>query len=57
MALATNDLDGDMAKPEAAGAEFISAPAQMPASSGVRSRFVCFRDPDGTVLELLENPI
>ena len=55
VALATNDLEGDMAKLEAAGAEFISEPAQMPASSGVTTRFVCFKDPDGTVLELVEN--
>lgn len=55
VALATNDLDGDMAKLEAAGAEFISKPAQMPESSGSRARFVCFKDPDGTILELVEN--
>jgi catechol 2,3-dioxygenase-like lactoylglutathione lyase family enzyme len=30
-------------------------PASMPQSSGSRARFVCFRDPDGTVLELVEN--
>jgi catechol 2,3-dioxygenase-like lactoylglutathione lyase family enzyme len=57
VALATNDMEGDMAKLLAAGAEFLSEPAQMPASSGSRARFVCFRDPDGTVLELVENPI
>lgn len=56
LALATDDLDGDMRRLEAAGAEFLSAPAQMPAGSGSRARFVCFRDPDGTVLELVENP-
>jgi len=55
VALATSDLDGDMKKLEAAGAEFISEPAQMPEGSGSRARFVCFRDPDGTVLELVEN--
>jgi hypothetical protein len=44
-----------MKKLEAAGATFISAPAQMPEGSGSRARFVCFRDPDGTVLELVEN--
>jgi catechol 2,3-dioxygenase-like lactoylglutathione lyase family enzyme len=54
VALRTDDLDADMAKLRAAGAEFLSEPAQMPASSGVRARFVCFRDPDGTVLELVE---
>ena len=39
---------------EAAGAEFLSKPAQMPPSSGSNARFVCFKDPDGTVLELVQ---
>jgi len=55
VALMTNDLDGDIVRLEAAGARFISAPAQMPPGSGSRARFVCFKDPDGTVLELVEN--
>jgi glyoxylase I family protein len=54
VALATDDLDGDLAKLAAAGAEILSKPAQMPEGSGMRARFVCFRDPDGTVLELVE---
>lgn len=54
IALATNDLEGDMAKFKAAGADFLSEPASMPPSSGSMARFVCFRDPDGTVLELVE---
>jgi catechol 2,3-dioxygenase-like lactoylglutathione lyase family enzyme len=57
VALTTNDMDGDIAKAKAAGARFISEPAQMPASSGARARFVCFKDPDGTVLELVENAV
>lgn len=56
IALRTTDLDGDSAKLKALGAEFISEPAQMPPSSGSNARFVCFKDPDGTVLELVENP-
>ncbi|MGH7292738.1 MAG: VOC family protein, partial [Myxococcota bacterium] len=55
VALASSDLDADMAKLQLAGAEFLSKPAQMPPSSGSRARFVCFKDPDGTVLELVEN--
>jgi len=55
LALATDDLDGDKARLEAAGVAFLSEPATMPADSGMRARFVCFRDPDGTVLELVEN--
>ena len=56
-AFGTSDLDGDVAKLRAAGATLLSEPVRMPASSGSTARFVCFRDPDGTVLELVENPI
>ena len=56
IALSTNDLDGDMERLARAGVEFLSKPASMPPSSGMRTRFVCFRDPDGTVLELVESP-
>ena len=55
IALSTDDLDGDMRRLQAAGATFISKPARMPPASGSRARFVCFKDPDGTVLELVEN--
>jgi catechol 2,3-dioxygenase-like lactoylglutathione lyase family enzyme len=55
IALASDDLDADMARLEAAGARFLSKPAAMPPSSGMRVRFVCFEDPDGTVLELVES--
>lgn len=54
IALATSDLDGDMARLDEAGAEFLSEPATMPPSSGSTARFVCFKDPDGIVLELVE---
>ena len=57
IALATDDLDGDVARLAAAGVQFLSKPASMPPSSGSRTRFVCFKDPDGTVLELVENPL
>ena len=56
IALCTTDLNGDMAKLKALGAVFISEPVQMPPSTGSNARFVCFKDPDGTVLELVENP-
>lgn len=55
LALATDDLDADMERLRAAGAEFLSGPAQMPPDSGMNARFVCFKDPDGTVLELVES--
>lgn len=54
IALATTDMDADMAKLKEAGAEFLSEPAAMPPGSGVNVRFVCFKDPDGTILELVE---
>ena len=54
IALETTDLDADMAKLKDAGAEFLSEPASMPPESGLPARFVCFKDPDGTVLELVE---
>jgi len=57
VALSTDDMDGDMRKLTEAGARFVSEPAQMPPSSGSRARFVCFMDPDGTVLELVENSV
>jgi glyoxylase I family protein len=55
IAFATNDLDGDVKRLAAAGVAFLSAPVSMPPSSGSRARFVCFKDPDGTVLELVQN--
>lgn len=55
IALATDDMEGDVERLEAAGARFLSEPAQMPPGSGSNARFVCFEDPDGTVLELVEH--
>jgi catechol 2,3-dioxygenase-like lactoylglutathione lyase family enzyme len=53
IALATKDLDADMAVLKAHGVELISDPACVEVQ-GFVSRFVCFKDPDGTVLELVE---
>ena len=55
LALATADMDTDLATLRAMGVEFVGPPARVVvdgASAG--GRFVCFRDPDGTVLELVE---
>ncbi len=49
IAMTTADLDADVAELAEMGVEFISDPATLGAS-----RFVCFKDPDGTVLELVE---
>jgi catechol 2,3-dioxygenase-like lactoylglutathione lyase family enzyme len=54
IALTTSDLDADMAELRAAGVERMSEPASLPGAGGRETRFVCFRDPDGTVLELVE---
>ena len=55
IALASSDLDADMKRLEERGVEFVSAPAEVTLEGGRSSRFVCFYDPDGTVLELVEN--
>ena len=54
IALASSDLDGDMVRLQSQGVEFISEPATVVWEGHPDSRFVCFKDPDGTVLELVE---
>jgi len=54
IALTTTDLDADVASLTAMGVRFLSAPVQLAGPSGSVTRFVCFEDPDGTVLELVE---
>ena len=54
IALASSDLEGDMARLQAEGVEFLSEPATVVWEGHPNSRFVCFKDPDGTVLELVE---
>ncbi|MDG2334221.1 MAG: VOC family protein [Myxococcota bacterium] len=54
IALASSDLDGDMARLKSEGVEFISEPATVVWEGHPDSKFVCFKDPDGTVLELVE---
>jgi catechol 2,3-dioxygenase-like lactoylglutathione lyase family enzyme len=49
IALATTDLDADVATLKSRGVEFLSEPARVGPS-----RFVCFKDPDGTILELVQ---
>jgi catechol 2,3-dioxygenase-like lactoylglutathione lyase family enzyme len=55
LALSTSDMDADLASLASLGVEFLGPPARV-VVDGVASggRFVCFRDPDGTVLELVE---
>lgn len=55
LALTTTDLDADMARLQADGVEFVSsAPGELPDPFGGTTRFICFKDPDGTTLELVE---
>jgi len=57
VALDTADLDADVAALGAAGVELVSPPVAMAMGPGLPVlRFVCFRDPDGAVLELIERP-
>ncbi len=53
LSLKTTDLDADMATLAAAGVEFLSAPVTIdrPVAG---SRLVGFKDPDGTLIELIE---
>ena len=52
IALATADLDSDIEFLESRGVEFLSEPATVKLNNSPVTRFVCFKDPDGTVLEL-----
>ena len=54
LALATTDMDADLAALEAMGVELIGPPARVVVNGVAGGRFVCFKDPDGTVLELVE---
>lgn len=51
MCLHTSDIHGTYADLKARGIEFLSGPKLLP---GTRVTIVCFRDPDGTFIELLE---
>jgi len=54
LALWTSDFDADMAELREHGVTFLSEPATVRWPGQLDSRFVCFPDPDGTVLELVE---
>ena len=54
VALLTSDLDADVQRLQQEGVEFISEPVELTGPTGAAVRFVCFKDPDGTVLELVE---
>ena len=55
LAFISRDLDADIAALEQEGVTFLSdGPAAAGTPDGGVSRFICFKDPDGTVLELVE---
>lgn len=54
VALASDDLDSDIAALKSHGVEFLSEPATVRLQGQPATRFVCFKDPDGTILELVE---
>ncbi|MCO4748337.1 MAG: VOC family protein [Proteobacteria bacterium] len=55
IAFATSDIEADIARLKADGVTFLSEePAEVPDPLGGTTRFICFTDPDGTVLELIE---
>lgn len=55
LALTTTHLDDDVKRLKEAGVVFISeAPGVVADGLGGHTRFICFKDPDGTVLELVE---
>jgi catechol 2,3-dioxygenase-like lactoylglutathione lyase family enzyme len=55
LALRSTDLDADYAFLKQLGVEVISEPATVKIDENHGSRFFCFKDPDGTYLELVES--
>ncbi len=54
IAMATDDLDADIAKLREHGVKFVSEEPAVVTLDQDTSRFICFEDPDGTILELVE---
>ncbi len=54
LALATSDLEADYAFLQTKGVEILSPPATVMITETAGSSFFCFKDPDGTFLELVE---
>lgn len=52
IALWTWQFDEEVARLRTLGVDFVSQPVSIP-TGGVPLRFVCFRDPDGNLLELV----
>lgn len=54
IAFHTTDLEADMATLKELDVEFVGPPATVAALGSGGTKFVCFKDPDGTILELVE---
>jgi catechol 2,3-dioxygenase-like lactoylglutathione lyase family enzyme len=55
IAFITSDIDADVTSLAALGVEFLSdQPGTVTGPKGTPVRFICFRDPDGALLELVE---
>lgn len=54
IALASDDLQGDVAMLKSHGVPFVSEPVSLSFGGQPATTFVCFKDPDGTVLELVQ---
>lgn len=54
LALHTMNIEADVNRLMQMGVEFLSEPVKVAGPAGTFSTFVCFKDPDGTVLELIE---
>ena len=50
----TTDMDADVATLKSRGVEFLSEPATVTLENMAPSRFVCVKDPDGTILEFVQ---
>jgi glyoxylase I family protein len=55
LAFATTDLNADVAELAAEGVVFVGDPVTIAGPTGDPVTFVCFLDPDGTVLELVHH--
>ena len=54
IALFTTGIDEEYERLKGEGVEFVSEPIMMHFPNGSGSKFFCFKDPDGTFLELIE---
>jgi catechol 2,3-dioxygenase-like lactoylglutathione lyase family enzyme len=52
---ASSDLEADVKLLKERGVRFVSEPVRLSPPGAGSSRFVCFKDPDGTILELVQN--